>query len=378
VAVAVTVKVVARNSALRRLGEIDDFRSLSMPLRFNRTSSWELVLDADSPGVALLTLTGGLIVERDGVTILSGPVTGITASSQGGRSTVTVSGVDDTVWLERRLAMPVPSGPPYTSAAYHLVNGAAETVIRTYVDQNLGPSAIADRRLLRFALAADGGRGLSVKGSARFGMLLEVLQGLALAGGDLGFHIVQSDEQLVFEVYEPADMTSTAIFSVAFGNLLGFEYQQTVPVANYIYVAGEGEGTARTIVEGGDTTSIATHQRFETFRDRRDTGDTATLEQQRQESLDEAQARTSLAISPIDTDAVAFGRDYNLGDRVTVVIDGVAVQDVVREVLLTVTADRGEVLTPTLGTPGASSPRVPDLFAAVARQARRLSFLERR
>jgi hypothetical protein len=375
----VTIKLEARNAALRRLGEIDDFRSLTMPLRFNRTSEWELVLDGDSPGAALLTETGGLIVERDGRVLLSGPVRQITRALSGGRSTVTVKGFDDTVWLDRRLAPPVPSGPPYASAAYHTVNGAAESVMRTYVDSNLGPAATAGRRLARFALAADGLRGSSVKGSARFTMLLELLQALALSGGDLGFRIVQSGETLVFEVYQPADMTTTAIFSVEFGNLLGYEYQTSAPQANYVYVGGGGEGTARVIVEGGDTSSIDVHQRIEApFRDRRDTEDVATLEQQRAESLLEMQAQTSLSITPIDTEAVAFGTHYGLGDRVTVVIDGVEVQDVVREVLLTVTADEGEVLTPTLGTPGATSPRVPDLFAAVARQGRRLSFLERR
>lgn len=373
-----TVKLVARNGALRRLGEIDDFRSLTAPLRYNRTSDWQLELDGDSPGVEMLSLTGGLIVERDGATLFSGPVVGINRKREGSRSTVTVSGFTDTVWLERRLAAPVTAGPPYTAAAYHTVNGVAETVMRTYVNDNLGPGAVADRRLVRFALAADGLRGTTVKGSARFGSLLELLQGLALAGGDIGFRVVQSGEALEFQVYQPADKTSTAVFSVEFGNLRGYEYQQTVPSATYAYVAGEGEGTARVIVEGGDATAITDYGRFETFRDRRDTSDVPTLEQQRSETLDEMQAKTALSISPIDTDAVTFGTHYNLGDRVKVVIDGVAIQDVVREVLLTVTSDRGEVLTPVLGTPGASSPRVPELFDAVRRQARRLSHLERR
>ena len=373
-----SVRILARDSDLNRLGEIDDFHSLTMPLRFNRTSTWQLVLDGASPGAALLALAGGLIVERDDVTVLSGPVTQIVREMSGGRTTVTVSGTDDTVWLERRLALPVPSGPPYTSAAYDIRSGIAETVMRAYVDSNLGPSAVAARRLSGLTLAADGLLGGTVYGSARFGTLLELLQGLALAGGDLGFRIVQSAATLMFEVYEPADRTSTAIFSVDFGNLLGYSYQQTVPFANYVYVAGSGEGTGRMIVEGGDATSLATYQRAETFRDRRDTDDTATLEQQRSETLEETQAQTALSISPIDTAAVTFGTHYNLGDRVTVVIDGVPVQDVVREVSLSVTPDRAEVLTPTLGTPGASSPQVPALFDAVRRQGRRLSFLERR
>lgn len=373
-----TVRLFSRDTALRRTGQVEDFRSLTMPLRFNRTSTWLLELDAASPAVPLLTRTAGLIVERDGVTLLSGPVVSINRESQGDRDTVVVSGVDDTVWLERRLALPVPSGPPYTAVEYDDRSGAAETVLRHYVDRNLGPAATAPRRLPYLTLPADLGRGSTVRGFGRFHTLLELLQPLALAGGDLGFRIVQVGQALEFQVYVPADRTATAVFSRELGNLAGYAYSVSAPVADYVIVAGQGEGTLRSFTEGGRQADIDTYGRIEQFRDRRDINDAAVLPQALTEALTESQPVTALSITPIDTAAVSFGVDYRLGDRVTVLIDGESVKDVVREVTLTLTADRGEQVTPLVGTPGAANPASLALFARQERLDRRISNQERR
>lgn len=373
-----TLSLYARDTALRRTGQIEDFRKIEMPLRFNRTSTWLLELDGASDAVSLLGKTDGLIVERDGVTLLSGPVTARERTSQGGRSTVVVSGVDDTVWLERRLALPVPSGPPYTAAEYDDRTAVAETVLRHFVDRNLGPAAVTARRLPYLTLPADLGRGLSVRGRGRFHTLLELLQPLALAGGDLGFRIVQVGGGLEFRVYVPADRTATAVFSEELGNLAGYSYRQGTPPADYVYVGGAGEGTARAFVEGGTQADIDVYGRIELFKDRRDAPDTPTLEQARLEALEESQVPTALSITPIDTAAVAFGVDYNLGDRVTVVVEGEQIQDVVREVVLTLVPDRGEQVAPVVGTPGATSPKVLPLFARQERLDRRVSQQERR
>ena len=373
-----TLRLFARDASLRRTGQIEDYRTLTTPLRFNKVSGWVLTLDAASAGARLLTRGAGLIVERDGVTLLSGPVTGLETVLDADRETLVVTGVDDTVWLDRRLALPVPAGPPYTAAAYDTTSGPAETVMQYYVDRNLGPAATAARRLAGLTLPADQGRGSTVYGAARFHTLLELLQTLALAGGDLGFRIVQVGTGLQFQVYAPADRTKTALFSRDFGNLRGYQYKLTVPTADYLYVAGQGEGTARTIVEGSDAAAVARDGRFESFVDQRDTADPAALAQSLTENLAEKAATTSLSLSPIDTAAVTFGRDYLLGDRVTAVIGGTVIKDVVREVVLGIAGDGVERLTPVVGTPNASNPAVPDLFDRQAAQERRLSQIERR
>ncbi len=363
----------ARSRSLGRLGELDRWSSLETLLRFNSVSSFVLTVPTGTRDAALLAQAEGLVVVRDGRTLLSGPILSRQAKVEGAEGELTFAGSDDSVWLARRLALPVPSGPPYTAASHDIRSGAAETVLRGYVDANLGPGATAARRLAGLTLPASQGRGASVRGEARFDSLLLLMQTLALLGG-LGFRLVQVGPGLELEVFQPADRTATAQFSLGLGNLRGYSYSAEEPTATYAYVGGQGEGTARTIVEGG---AVDPPFRAEVFRDQRNTAEVAGLEQSRAEALLDGQARTALSLSPVDLPSLRFGRDYGLGDRVSVLVERQPIRDVVREVKLAFTAE-GETLEPVVGTPGAASPDAPRLLAQLARQAARLSHLERR
>lgn len=368
-----TLTLYPRTADLRRSGEVTDLNSLELVGRHNDVGTWVLEVDRRSDAAELLLAAEGLVIERNGGTLLSGPRLVRQVVTEGKTTKLLLAGVDDTVWMRRRLALPVPGGPPYAAQAYDVRRGAAEDVIRAYVDVNLGPGATVARQLAGLTLPASLGRGAQVVGLARFQTLLELAQELALAGG-IGFRIVQVGLGLQLEVYVPADRTRDAQFSTGLGNLAGFDYSDTKPEATYAYVAGQGEGTARTIVEGS---AVGAPYRAEVFKDQRDTNDQAALEQSRADALTDGAASTTLKLSPIDTDSVAYGREYRLGDRVTVLVDGVQVQDVVRQVTLKYDTN-GEQLAPVVGTPGASDPEVPALFDELHRQALRLSRLERR
>lgn len=367
------LELFPRGVNLRRTGEVTDLTKLEVVGRHNDVGTWVLELDRASAAAELMLAAEGLVIVRDGATLMSGPRLVRQTTLEGGKHKLLLAGVDDNVWLRRRLALPVPGGPPYAAQAYDVRRGVAETVMRAYVDANLGPGAIVARRLAGLTLAADGLRGAQVVGYARYQLLLELMQELALAGG-LGFRVVQVGLGLQLQFYAPADRTRAAVFSTELGNLAGYDYSDELPTATYAYVAGQGEGTARTIVEGA---AAGAPYRAEVFKDQRDTNEQAALEQSRAEALTEGQGTTALKLSPIDTDSVAYGRDYALGDRVTVLVDGEQLQDVVREVKLTWDAS-GKQLAPVVGTPGARDPEVPRLFDALHRLALRQSRLERR
>ncbi len=145
------------NSARERIARIDDWQQLTMLLKFNDVGKWTLQLPEGEPA-QLLARTGGIAVERDGVAFFSGPQV-----DQRGRSwraltgvhTRTFAGSDDNAYLGRPLALPVPSGPPYSGAAYDAQEGSAETLLKHYVEYNLGPSATAARRIAGLTVAAD-------------------------------------------------------------------------------------------------------------------------------------------------------------------------------------------------------------------------------
>lgn len=370
--------IYVRDANRNRVAEVDDYQRLELALRFSDVSAWTLHIPANTAvATELLKQGAGVEIVKDGTTVLSGPRTRRLRQWSADEDRLELSGPDDTVWLARRLAYP--EAPALTTAtdAYDVRTGVCETIMRQFVDVNAGPSADSTRRVSGLTLAADGTRGTSVTGRGRFHTLLELFQNLALAGGDLGFRIVQSGTDLEFQVYEPSDKTATVIFSEEFGNLRSFDYFEQAASANFAVVGGGGEGAARTFTTGGDSSSINTWGRIETFVDQRHTTDATELAQARDETLDQESSRTGLRIEPVDTGAVTYLTDYTLGDKVTVVVDGVSIQDVVREVHLTLDVD-GEAVAPTVGTPRESDPRVPQFFRQLARLRRDVSNLERR
>lgn len=270
----------------------------------------------------------------------------------------------------------------FASSAYDPRTGAAETIIRQYIDQN-AVSAVNDpigrsRVVNGLTLAADGGHGSSVSGNARYDALINkdgtgLLQQLALSSSPaLGFTVTQSGTSLVVSVYVPNDKTGSIIFSQELGNLADFTYEVNAPDidsgGNLAVVAGGGQGTLRTITLRADGTSISDWGRCETFVDARDTSDPATLAQRGDAALAQVSETVSFSAVLAPTESMVYGRDFGLGDTVTVVVDGVAFTDIVREVDIALTPDGAETVTPAIGTPMNASPK--DALMKLAAQLR--------
>lgn len=365
--------VWALDSSGNRVAVVDDYSSLTAVTRHAGVGSWVLDLPRNSPARDHLLL--GAAVEIDyGGDFLAGPVTKVLNAKSLESDEVTVSGADDSVWLARRLALPTPAGGPY--AEEDVRTGAAETVLRAFVDYNLGPSAQAVRRLTGLALETDLGRGDTVTGRGRFQKLLELCQEVALAGGDLDFRVVRSGAGFVFRVAEPADKTAEIVFSEPLGNLDSFSYEASAPEANFVYAGDRGEGTGRDFDEGGDSASIVAYGRIETLVDVSSSTAPGALTLAIDNGLAEKAEPVQAEIIPTDIEGRSFPTDYGLSDRVTAVIDGASIELIVREVTLSATVADGVVVKPTLATPGGAH-RVP-LLARLRAAERRLNQLERR
>lgn len=374
-----TWTIYVRNSDLLRAGQVDDYESLTCICRFNDVGTWELRLDRRSAAADALTARGaGIEVRRDDFVVMTGPVTRLKRDRSDRSNMLTVSGVDDNVWLERRLAHPQPasSAPPYSTSADDIREAIGSTVIWQYVNVNLGPGAIAPRRLPTLTMATDPLVGTSVKGTARYDVLLELIQKLAIAAGDIGFRIDQVDTGLVFQVYSPEDKTTSIVFSEGFANLSAFSYESQAPSYTYVYGGGAGEGVAREFSEGQDPAAVANWGRIEKLLDAREQDDGPSVSQQISTALAENSEKLSLEITPVDTTNLSYGVHYKLGDKVSAVIDGVLLSDIVREVEVRLTANAAASLVPVLGTPGRNT--LLALFEAVRDLNSRTRNLERR
>lgn len=402
-------KIYLRDQYLNRIAEIEDFLKLDIIPRFNAVGSWVMDIPTDSNiGREIIADQIGIIVVKDGTTILSGPVKGINRKWAKNQDVLVVSGTDDNVLLNS-LAYPVASGN-FTLSDYDVRTDAAETVIKEYVDINIGPNALPQRRVPNLIIEPNTGAGSRVTGRARFHQLLELSKGLALAGGDLGFRIIQEGKNLVFQVYQPTDKSRTAIFSPLLGNLINFDYDIQPPEANFAIVGGGGEGKDRILLEKSDTKSIIKFGRIETFIDRRDTTNLNELQQALDEELASKAEKASLKITPTETDNLSYGRHYKLGDRVSVVITQpnevvtretfyyfisayqtvpvdhekvnkyqeklAVISDVIREIKITITPE-GSSISPVIGTPESLGKSVLNIFDRMRKFQKRVSNLER-
>lgn len=369
-----------RNPAFQRVAMLDDYQKLEAVKRLNRIGAWVLDLNASVETTQLLTQPGwGIEVTRtsDGAPLISGPMTKAERKRDKTTNTVTVFGVDDMIHLNDRLVHPQPAtaSPPYSVSEHDVRTGVCSTILRQYVDVNLGPSALGSRKVTGLTLASDPVAGSTVTGRGRWQNLLTFLEELALAGGGLAFDVRQSAAALQFVVWAPSDKSATVKFSVELGNLTAYEYSLAAPQASYIVCGGGGEGTARKIRERtGSEDVVSWGRRIEKFVDRRDTSADTELDQEITKALDEGKTETTVSFEPVDLPGMTYLDHYQLGDQVSAVVDD-SVTELIREVK--VQANPGATrITPSIGTPVLRD--AARLFRRLRRTETRLQNLERR
>lgn len=378
-----------RDASLNRVAQVEDFTSAQLALRFNDVGAWLIEgMPLSSVAAQALVPGAGIVATQGDRVLLSGPLLFPEITWDENGYVLNASGADDMLAVYGRLTFPDPSmyPDPVTGqwSVYSDDRGPdpAETVMKEYVEANAGPSALSPRQVTGLTIAPDTGLGDTVSFSARNEAMGGVLRQLATAGGGLRFTVVQESGGLVFDVAEVVDRSATARFSPTLGNLQHLRYGRKMASTNWVLVGGGGDGVARVFVTGTNADSIATWGMvLEGFRDQRQTSVVDELLAAAAEELAEKGDQDGIALEPIDTDALAFGTDYGLGDMVTVLVDGVPITEPIREARIEIKDDVATVF-PIVGTPaqvetGTDEARAMDLlFARLRQQAQRLSLLE--
>lgn len=321
-----------------------------------------------------------IVLIRDGQIWDAGPIVDVeirrsVEGEDSGAGRVTVTWAGDMLWIAGRLVYPNPAQTAGSQTAdRYTYSGNAETAIRNLVNLNAGPGALTARRVPRLILGDVAGVGGNIKVSARFSPLADEIRSAAIAGGDLGFRTRQVDDDIVFDVYEPQDLTGQVRFSWGLGNLREAGYKRTLPTATVAIVGAQGEGADRDITEHINTPGATNWGRVEVWADRRDTDDTDTIDQAGEETLLENAERAQLSTVTVDTDTQRYGVHYELGDRVSIEYrPGREVADVVQAVQLEADATGLERVTATVGTQEASAdPTWVRLLRRINRQVKYL------
>nr|WP_202516593.1 siphovirus ReqiPepy6 Gp37-like family protein [Streptomyces sp. SID161] len=366
---------------------LTDWSSLDATLSFNEPGSGSVDLVAHAEVMAQLQPGNRLMVIRDGAVWMAGQMEipqdytwGIAGEGEPPPGKVTVNFTDDLALAAGYLTWPAPGSAwsAQPESTRKITNVSAETAIRTLVDENCGPGALAARRIPHFALAPLAGVGTTVSVTTRLERLLDVCRRVATDGGGLGFRTRQAGSQILFEVYAPADRTATARFSTGLGNLRGFTYKRSAPTVTHALITGSDQAVPRPYVEIADAAAAAGWWRVEQLVDSSAaSNDNGELTQEGRQALAEGAAPVELATVTVDTDDLKAGLDFGLGDRVTVALPtGQEVRDLVRSIHLQASPETGEFVTSLIGSPDATTD--PQMVRLVRELGRRLGRLEAR
>lgn len=357
----------------------------SMSIPHANVGTWKLRLPTEHPLAEAMRAPGsGLIVSMAGEPIMSGPQVRPTrlATSEDPGGTIAFDGVTDSIYLADLLAWPEPSNGDVSTQAVQTDTrtGPAETLIHAFVNANIGPSAPVSRRVQTLTMGPNLARGATTTKSARFQVLGEFVGELALVS-DLGFRIIQRGDGLVFETYAINDLTREIRLDVYNNTLSAQKLVVAAPEVTRAIVIGKGTGAdARSLTAYDNTASLAAEsawgRRIERVVSKTNTDVPAELQQAADERLaDGGFTAVNVQVLPLDGETMVFGKDWNLGDRVTVVVDDVEYVSVVTGYEMRADKD-GFFLSATLGDPTAFDPSVA-LRRRVQKSESRLSALER-
>ncbi|WP_188550003.1 Gp37-like protein [Sediminivirga luteola] len=288
-------------------------------MRCNGVHAWEVTVNANSRQWERWRDGWGIVLIEDGV-LLSGPAHEITYHADGRSKsrTVTLRGLSEMRHLEGSLVIPDPQSPTGQGAAW-TANGPAETVLHRLVREQIGPDAPDFYRVPGLVMEPDRGRGEPVSMSARFTNLLDEVQEQLTAGG-LVMDIVQDGRQLVTRFRAPKDLTRRVKLSRVNGGVGEYTLTRTAPTVTEAIAGGQGEGSARVLyrqaVDPGPWGLRTT-----VFLDRGSSSRSEELQQAVRTALEEGQETASVTFEARSLPHRRFGRDFHLGDRITVDLD---------------------------------------------------------
>lgn len=227
--------------------------------------------------------------------------------------------------LGQRITLP-PSGQ-----AYDYMNTDAESIMRGYVQRNAITPTDVRRAIPRLTQSANQAKGPTLIYQTRFKNLAEEQGELSLLSG-LGWNIrldTQS-KKFVYDVLEGRNLTTDqnmsppVIFSPKFNSLSQLSYTESeLNYKNSVYVAGQGEGVERRVIEVGSSSGLERHELFVDARDVEEENRTPQditndlIARGSQSLLDYGQEQF-MEGKVVKKSPFIYRRDYDLGDIVTI------------------------------------------------------------
>lgn len=327
------------------VGVIDRFSSFRWRRKYFEPGEFELHCAATAENLAAL-IPGNIIHRLDRRE--AGIIEGVSVAENSGVEEITVTGRFGSCQLCQRIITPTIN-----------YSGTVEGGMRKVVSDN----AIIARPVSHLTLGTAQGYTDTCAFQATGKNVQTTLTALAKASG-LGYiaRLDVPNRQWVFEVYKGTDKSVAqsagpyVLFSNEFGNITGPQYiYNEQAFKNYAYVAGEGEGSARVIVEVDQTNGEPRRELWVDARDLQkgeltDTQYQAQLIQRGLEKLAEAARAESFEAAAVDTANFEYLADWDLGDILSFEKWGIILNQRITEVE-EVYENSVATITPVCGTP---------------------------
>ena len=345
---------------LNLLGEIAHYKNLRLRRKFREAGDFEMVLPLNHPMAERLARDRILcpVGQREKAMLIE------EIAKSEGTDTISVKGYTLSGLLRRRVCIPPDGGAG--NFGYDRIIADAESVMRHYVSGNVVAPQSDARRMPCMALeTVNGHRGMQqVPWSARFEQLDELLFSIG-AYCDAGFSVVPDFEQkkLVFTFLPGRDMTGAengnhVIFGVHMGNAAQATLQESAQQAkNAAVVGGAGEDENRlilTVCPGGET-GVA---RREVFVDAGSLAQPDDLVKEGERRLGEKRVARAIRAQVVQTASCCYGKQWELGDLVTVVAHGEGMQARITQVQESHEAGKPVTLEVTFGEAAADLGRL--------------------
>lgn len=317
--------ITLRSEQRRPRGQIR-FNKAEAVIRKNQVTTFVIdVSPEDNEKISRVKPGWGLILAEDDLTI-SGPITTNIRNNEGGLVERKLGGISDLHILEDRITLPDPTLPVSDqNVAYYKDKGAAETIIKKLVSANAGITAISGRRTPGLVIAPSEGRGGAATINTRLKNLLEEVAAIAeTAGLVLDCFQQANSTDIIFDVRPVKNRARKVRLTSRNDELTSYTNEQTAPTTTAVIVGGQGEGAARTITEFSNNDGWG-GRRIEIFKDRRDTEELEEARKTAMEELGKGGAGIDLTFSVHDSQARRFGRDYQVGDIITVELENGAI-----------------------------------------------------
>lgn len=299
--------------AISRVGIYDQIKSLSITRKLRRPSTFRLELATQVPRYEEIT-KGRYVGLSD---IATATINRIMRIDQLERSTesdsVIVTGRDFAGAFDSRICT-----PPVGQSHHTFTAQKAETIIKTLVSFNAGPTATPARVLPNLVIEADSARGATITTQARYQALSDMLEEVLTfdGGGYEVLYVTGPTNMHQFRYIAPTDRSASVFFDLEFESVSSQNWiQSDIDMRNALYVGGQGEGVNRLIVGVGPVTSGL--DRREAFVDARDLSTVDAVTARGNAILEQMIEDNRFTATLYERGSFRYGTHFFLGDIVT-------------------------------------------------------------